>query len=216
MTKVLFYISVFLISTIESFAQSDSILFQKDSPSGKVLLEEYSISKDSVKNGPYKKFNAKGKRLMEGQYTDGKPSGIWVYYEANNWNRIYSKFDWSSMKEIEFHFVSNRTRTHASDSFCRFPGGDVVYQQYLDESISKISRDHSETKGKAKITYMIGPNGKVILEEIIWFDKEGNKQPINPKLESDLRTMFETMPAWIYCSEVNTSKFRFILPVLFE
>lgn len=215
MKKYLLFICLIVIASLESFGQSDSIRVQKYSKSGKVVVEEYFIRADSTKNGPYRRFNEKGKRLMEGQYRSGKPVGVWVYYEDNNWNRPYSKFDWDTLQELEYHYVSNRMGKNASDSFCRFPGGEMVWHHYSVEICSKIAKENPDNKGKAKIRFQLDPTGKAILKEIEWFDTEGKKQPINPNLEAELRSFIENMPSWIYCSEANTH-FVMILPIEFN
>jgi antitoxin component YwqK of YwqJK toxin-antitoxin module len=48
-----------------------------------VILEQYTIGKDSVKNGAYRAFSSKGVLTEEAWYADGKLDGKRILYYAN-------------------------------------------------------------------------------------------------------------------------------------
>lgn len=205
-----------LTYTLPTFAQSDSLKVVIHYKNSQKVFEEYYISSDSVKNGPYIEYNFKGKKLKEGRYTQGYPSGIWHYYENNNWNRLYSIFDWDNMQEIEYKYVLNRKRTSPSDSFCRFPGGEIVFFHYIEEQGRLILHKFPNLKGKAKVTIQLEQGKQVKVVKTEWFDQEGNKVAIDSSLEAELKAMFEKMPAWLQCPPDPKPGFQYIIPIAFS
>ncbi|TNE81473.1 MAG: hypothetical protein EP332_03530 [Bacteroidetes bacterium] len=214
MKSVLLLVLVFLIP-FGLYAQSDSLKVERFYKNSKQLREVYYISLDSVKNGPYIEYNSKGKKLKEGRYTKDYPSGIWHYYENNNWNRLYSVFDWDTMKEIEYKYVSNRKRTSPSDSFCRFPGGEIVFFHYILEQGRRILTKFPNLEGKAKVTIQLEQGRQVKVVKTEWFDQEGKKATINSQVEAELKAMFEKMPAWLQCPPDPKPGFQYVIPILF-
>lgn len=197
-----------LLAKLTLNAQSDSLLVETFYDTKQTLIKErYYIHADSLKNGPFTYYSKKGKILRNGRYTMGKPAGIWIYYENNNWNRVISKFDWTLFKEIEFHrysktkvnfpiLIDGKTHFLELDTVCRFPGGDLAYQHYIQEIIKSIDTGNT-SQGKASIHFLIDESGKVSVLDIKWENQNEELEPINPKLEIQLRKLIEEMPDWI-------------------
>lgn len=116
-----------------------------------------------------------GKTFFEGQKVNGIRTGIWTYYDNTSRNRIVSKFDWSNMEEIEYHYyLKGDSRAFILDSLgeqkiinadvaVRFPGGSVVMQQYFFTEFAKLDSNlYKDLDNKVFAHFNISKSGDVV------------------------------------------------------
>jgi hypothetical protein len=118
-------IIIFIFLSLDSYSQTDSILIKTCYPNKSVLFEEYVISKmDSIKNGSYKRYTAKGKIYVKGLYQNNIRTGIWEFFNRySGYTELIEKYDYTTGLEIYYKNMNN-FQAH-------FVGGDEELNSYI-------------------------------------------------------------------------------------
>lgn len=215
------FLTTILVSLFFSFGFCQDSILVKTNYKGKYQskkFEEYFINSiDSIKDGTYKRFSVQGKIIRIGEFKNGKPIGIWNFFENNIWNRKYLGFDFDTQTEIFYKdfnkekvFCSIKTNTgyelKSIDSIARFPGGEMALRFYI---IQNLKLDLTRYNGRFEAHIEIKEDGKVEVSKI-----RGRPNDIN--IQNELFKVIQNMPNWI--PAINNKKIvasKYVLPIRF-
>lgn len=215
------FLTTILASLFLNFGYCQDSILVKNNYKGKYQskkFEEYFINSiDSLKDGTYKRFSTQGKIIQIGEFENGKPTGIWKFYENNIWNRKYLSFDFDTQTEI-FYKDFNQKKVYCSiktnkgyelkavDSTARFPGGEMALRFYI---IQNLKIDFSKYRGRVEANIEIKKDGKVEVLKI-------RGRPNDVEIQNELIIVIQNMPNWIPAIENgNLVASKYIFPIRF-
>lgn len=159
------------------------------------LYEEYQVnSKDSLRNGYYKRYTEGGKVLAEGRYDKNNRSGVWIYY-ANKEARVRDTveiYDYNLRKAIYYKY--------ADYIGTRYPGGLEEFVIDFTANLKIPDRLIAKHAGrKITPTFKLNCDGSIsdikfpINSEYNFYDKE---------VEAIVRyALTQKYPLWIPCRD---------------
>ncbi len=131
---------IFLLAfTISTFAIAQDTIHVTTVYKAGQKNEDYYRNPAGDKHGKYVRFTKYGNKYVEGQYTNGFPSGIWNYYSADTAGILVQTLDFDKHKET----FCDSMRVQGLICGPRFFGGNMLQQEYIQ---MRIKSDFTETE----------------------------------------------------------------------
>ena len=151
------------------------------------LMIKSSVNyQDSYLNGPAIYYGENGMIRGEGNYSKGKESSLWFYYDKSG--ELTKEYDYSSsVKRFNPRYLQRNPRSLNDEIMPSFPNGERQMWEFIHKNMSDLTSDiENVITGRIVIMFVISKTGEIMYTEIY--------QGIGGGYDEKVIELFEFMP----------------------
>ena len=143
---------------------------------------------DGYLNGPAIYYGENEKIRGKGNYSNGKESSLWFYYDKSG--ELTKEYDYSnSLKRFNARYLRKNERSLNDEIIPFFPNGNREMWEFVNKNMSDLTSDIEEViNGRIRVGFIISKTGEIINTEIL--------QGIGGDYDEKAIELFEFMPRW--------------------